>query len=213
MCPEELIISTMKSLLLAIASCLFLLAVPVLCQDFNRYTNCIDCVSAGYGWSLEHDQCGKYANRDCSLEADMEAEDEEVNNNYQQNTQQQQQQQQRQSYSNHHQQHSSDDDEDEEDDIEVESTPRSYQWADTEITTHLWQLVSRANVEGLQALIDRDPNVVHERSADGRGALFWAYEYDQPQIVQLLVNAGADENAKDKNGDTPQDLAGQARGL
>ena len=35
------------------------------------------------------------------------------------------------------------------------------------------------------------------RAADGRGPLFWATEYKQEEMIALLKEAGADENAKD----------------
>lgn len=39
----------------------------------------------------------------------------------------------------------------------------------------------------LQALIDSRPEAVHMRPSDGRGPLFWAYEYNQPEIAQFLI--------------------------
>ena len=41
---------------------------------------------------------------------------------------------------------------------------------------------------------------------DGRGPLWWAYEYDRPDVVQLLVRAGADPAATDSLGMTPQEM-------
>ena len=47
---------------------------------------------------------------------------------------------------------------------------------------------------------------VHVRSSDGRGPLWWAYEYGHREIVDLLVSAGADESARDATGMLPNEL-------
>lgn len=80
-------------------------------------------------------------------------------------------------------------------------------WADTELTTHLWRLISSGDVEGLRTLVYRDPTVVHMRPKDGRGALWWAYEYNQPAIIKLLTDYLADEEAEDKDGKTAKQMA------
>ena len=50
------------------------------------------------------------------------------------------------------------------------------------------------------------PTAVHLRSEDGRGPLFWAYEYAQFPLVDFLLERGADPEALDVNQQTPQDL-------
>eukprot|EP00992_Anisonema_acinus_P002140 TRINITY_DN10592_c2_g1_i1.p1 TRINITY_DN10592_c2_g1~~TRINITY_DN10592_c2_g1_i1.p1 ORF type:complete len:154 (-),score=48.97 TRINITY_DN10592_c2_g1_i1:97-558(-) len=81
------------------------------------------------------------------------------------------------------------------------------QWEDTPVTTQLWQLISSGDVDGLNRLVSQNAKWAHLRSADGRGALFWAYEYKQSKIVSMLVNAGVSADAQDKDGKTPAELA------
>jgi ankyrin repeat protein len=40
-------------------------------------------------------------------------------------------------------------------------------------------------------------------SEDGRGPLFWAYEYERYDMVKLLLDKGADAAAVDVKGNTP----------
>ena len=84
--------------------------------------------------------------------------------------------------------------------------PAPGQWADTEMTTHMWTLVNQNDVETIRQWLQQDPNAVHMRSSDGRGPLWWAYEYHRGEIVQLLLAAGANANLADANGMTPEDL-------
>ena len=51
-----------------------------------------------------------------------------------------------------------------------------------------------------------DPNVVHVRSGDGRGPLWWAYEHGRTDMVKLLMTNGADPNAIDSKGKKPQSM-------
>ena len=80
-------------------------------------------------------------------------------------------------------------------------------WKDTDTTTKLWKLISSANYDGLKTLLDDNPSFAKVRSADGRGPLFWAYEYSQPRMASLLSFKGADTKAKDKYGKTPNGIA------
>jgi len=81
------------------------------------------------------------------------------------------------------------------------------QWTNNEDTTHMWSIVSSGSLDDLAAWIKYAPSVVHMRSKDGRGPLWWAFEYDQPEMVQFLVANGADEAATDSLGMTPEEMA------
>jgi hypothetical protein len=48
---------------------------------------------------------------------------------------------------------------------------------------HVFALVRDGQLARLRALVDSHPQVVNARSKDGRGALFWAYEYKRADIV------------------------------
>merc|ERR1719502_43785 len=109
-------------------------------------------------------------------------------------------------------------DEYEEDDIEDEvfepyqapSRRAEYEaWDNTEHTTMMWQLIDRADLASIKSMISADPDLVYLRSEDGRGPLFWAYEYEAFDIVQFLLDAGADPEAVDANGNTPVSLMGK----
>jgi len=94
-------------------------------------------------------------------------------------------------------------DEEEEEDDSLSSD----RWEDTPITTQMWQLISSGNVEGLNRFYQSNPRWVTLRSADGRGALFWAYEYQQSKIISMLINAGVPTDVRDSQGSTPAELA------
>jgi len=83
-------------------------------------------------------------------------------------------------------------------------------WKDLEVTTNLWRVVSQGDIQQLGDMIRSNAIVTRLRSADGRGALFWAYEYGHPDIVKLLVSAGAREDVRDKDGKLPREMAGSA---
>ena len=73
-------------------------------------------------------------------------------------------------------------------------------WENTELTTELWHIVQKGTVEDLELLQAGNSNVIHTRSKDGRGILWWAYEYGRDDIIQWLIDEGIDEQAKDKEG-------------
>ena len=56
------------------------------------------------------------------------------------------------------------------------------------------------------ALVAHTSVVVHIRSEDGRGPLWWAYEYDRTEIIAALREAGVHEDAKDDRGLKASDM-------
>ena len=79
-------------------------------------------------------------------------------------------------------------------------------WADSADTTRMWSLISSGDIESLQMWLSVDPKAVFMRSADGRGPLWWAHEYHQKKIIDLLLASGVDAAATDINGVKPSDL-------
>jgi dolichyl-diphosphooligosaccharide--protein glycosyltransferase len=81
------------------------------------------------------------------------------------------------------------------------------QWEDNERTTALWQLISQGQLDDLRALLNRVPAVAHIRSEDGRGPMWWAYEYGQDEVIEILKSHGVSEGREDKDGVKPTELS------
>jgi hypothetical protein len=79
-------------------------------------------------------------------------------------------------------------------------------WRDTPMTTQLWNVISSGNVEELRGILETDETAAKVRSADGRGPLWWAHEYNQPEMVKMLLNAGADPADTDGDGKKPSEV-------
>ena len=80
-------------------------------------------------------------------------------------------------------------------------------WENSEKTTLLWQLISDDNINQLKDLMTQSPEVIHLRSEDGRGPMWWAYEYGRSEIVALLKKYGVRDDREDSKGVKPTDLA------
>jgi len=80
------------------------------------------------------------------------------------------------------------------------------EWEDSEVTTELWRMIRDHNTHGLYGLIQQTRDVIHLRSADGRGPLFWAYEYGHDEAIKLLLDLGVDAEVQDTNGIKPSDI-------
>mmetsp|Transcript_74102 Transcript_74102/g.144802 ORF Transcript_74102/g.144802 Transcript_74102/m.144802 type:complete len:114 (+) Transcript_74102:199-540(+) len=77
------------------------------------------------------------------------------------------------------------------------------------MTTAMWAIIDRGDFTELSKAIDNDPDLVYIRSEDGRGPLFWAYEYERYDLVKLLLDKGADAAVVDAKGNTPVGLMGK----
>lgn len=94
-----------------------------------------------------------------------------------------------------------DDNSDDYDDDEDHFDPNDpVNWRDTDDTTRMWNLISQKRNKELKAWIDEDPDIVHIRSSDGKGPLFWAYEYGNKKLVSLLKKRGIDATSTDSSG-------------
>jgi len=94
----------------------------------------------------------------------------------------------------------------EEEEEDVRFDPSTVKWQNTADTTRLWAIIDAGDAESLRDWIDIEPYIVHLRSKDGRGPLFWAHEKKNQEIIDLLVASGADVRAQDANGLTPEDM-------
>jgi dolichyl-diphosphooligosaccharide--protein glycosyltransferase len=79
-------------------------------------------------------------------------------------------------------------------------------WEDTEYTTLLWNVITRGDLDELQALLEKVPLAAFVRSSDGRGPMWWAMESRNQEIVKFLIAYGLSYEDKDKYGLTPVDL-------
>ena len=67
---------------------------------------------------------------------------------------------------------------------------------------------------GLEELLETEPGLANARSADGSTPLHLAARFDQRDAAELLLEHGADPEARDGDGRTPAELAdGDTRDL
>ena len=189
--------------------------------DASRYQDCNSCVAAGYGWSWEEEECGVYVNTDCSSPGHGGQQEEHSSSTYESSISTDEDKDnddddfaspssRASRPSSHRAAAAADDDEEDEiladDEGEYGGGTKTFSWADTDATTHIWHVVNRGDYESLSRLLEQDEDVVRYRSRDGRGALWWAYEFGHDDMVDLLVAHGADQEAKDAGGKRPLEM-------
>eukprot|EP00980_Cylindrotheca_fusiformis_P001415 scaffold345_cov134-Cylindrotheca_fusiformis.AAC.26 len=76
-------------------------------------------------------------------------------------------------------------------------------WEDNEQTSYMWDIISEGRVAELLEVVQEYPEVVHVRSADGRGPMWWAHEYNRPKVIQFLKKLGVSDQLTDSNGRRP----------
>lgn len=78
---------------------------------------------------------------------------------------------------------------------------------DSAPATMLWEQISQGNTQAVENSIESTPCLIYVRARDGRGPLFWAYEFKRFDLVRYLISKGAEENERDNQGNLPKDLA------
>jgi dolichyl-diphosphooligosaccharide--protein glycosyltransferase len=78
-------------------------------------------------------------------------------------------------------------------------------WANTENTNVLYSLIESNEVDALEEMISTNPDVVHSRSEDGRGPLWWAYEFKRTDVIDLLTKYKVRTDLTDVNGKFPHE--------
>ena len=63
-----------------------------------------------------------------------------------------------------------------------------------------------ANVQAVRDAVADDPCYAMMRAGDGRGPLFWAHEFYNQEIIDVLVHHGADRAARDRGGKRPDQM-------
>lgn len=78
-------------------------------------------------------------------------------------------------------------------------------WADSELTSLMYDLIANDRYKELKDYIAMSPEIVHVRSEDGRGPMFWAHEFKRTKMIQVFKALGVSEERTDANGKTPLD--------
>uniref|UniRef100_A0A7S3PAI1 dolichyl-diphosphooligosaccharide--protein glycotransferase n=1 Tax=Amphora coffeiformis TaxID=265554 RepID=A0A7S3PAI1_9STRA len=80
-------------------------------------------------------------------------------------------------------------------------------WENNDLTTLMWQVIADNRMEDFAKLLSETPTMVHIRSEDGRGPMWWAHEFGRAEMVEVLKKFGASEARKDAKGLTPLDVS------
>ena len=80
------------------------------------------------------------------------------------------------------------------------------EFADSPALTSLWQATYSGNTDQLIDVLVQDHAFALQRSSDGRGPLFWAYEFKNVDAHALLTHLRADEEAEDLDGKRPAEF-------
>eukprot|EP00751_Fragilariopsis_kerguelensis_P010511 CAMPEP_0170796714 /NCGR_PEP_ID=MMETSP0733-20121128/25069_1 /TAXON_ID=186038 /ORGANISM="Fragilariopsis kerguelensis, Strain L26-C5" /LENGTH=166 /DNA_ID=CAMNT_0011147217 /DNA_START=189 /DNA_END=686 /DNA_ORIENTATION=+ len=73
-------------------------------------------------------------------------------------------------------------------------------WEDNEKTDMMLDIIKNAKHEEFMTILSTAPELAHIRSKDGRGPMFWAYEYNRLGMIQILQKLGVSEDRVDVNG-------------
>lgn len=79
-------------------------------------------------------------------------------------------------------------------------------WENNDATTQMWKAISEGQMDLLKQFAEAQPAVLHIRSEDGRGPMWWAYEYGRDDMIKFMREKGVSEERKDKNGLTPPEV-------
>jgi hypothetical protein len=85
-------------------------------------------------------------------------------------------------------------------------------WEDSDFSARVYSYIATKNVARLSKLLlqeeigETDKMLLTLRSADGRGALWWAYEMNDMVIAEMLVRSGAMTDSRDALGLKPHHL-------
>merc|ERR1740139_1006570 len=60
----------------------------------------------------------------------------------------------------------------------------------------MWEATSQGNNDAIDRLLDSSTTALTARAADGRGLLFWAYEFQNTHVLAAILAHGGDVEAK-----------------
>merc|ERR1711871_752881 len=87
--------------------------------------------------------------------------------------------------------------------------PKRGEWRNSPQVTEAWNIVDHGSLDDLKEFLEENEEHVFLRSEDGRGPLFWAYEYGREEMISLLLEKGAESDSGDKFGNVPKDMSGK----
>ncbi len=85
--------------------------------------------------------------------------------------------------------------------------PEIVEFEDNPAKSNMWLLINQGNFGEVEKILAENPCLVHMRSRDHRGPLFWAYEFGRNDIVSLLLAKGADPSDRDDSGNIASDMS------
>ena len=71
---------------------------------------------------------------------------------------------------------------------------------DSPALTAIWQATSDGSTDAFIAQVIQNEDVGNHRSSDGRGPVFWSYEFKNVDTLALLMHLGVDLNQEDIEG-------------
>lgn len=80
------------------------------------------------------------------------------------------------------------------------------EFQDSPALTSIWQATSTGETESLVDVYVQNRDFGLSRADDGRGPLFWAYEFKNSDALALLMHLDADEEGEDVDGKQPRDF-------
>lgn len=80
-------------------------------------------------------------------------------------------------------------------------------WEDNQLTTMMWETISKNDIRELRAALKEGPELAHIRSEDGRGPMWWAHENGRTEIIEILKKLGVSEERTDEKGLRPLDIS------
>lgn len=77
---------------------------------------------------------------------------------------------------------------------------------DSPALTALWQATSSGSTEGFINQLIQNREYAQHRATDGRGPMFWAYEFKNVDTLALLMHLGASSEQEDVDGKKPTEF-------
>lgn len=77
---------------------------------------------------------------------------------------------------------------------------------DSPALTSLWQASSSGSTEAFINQLIQNREYAEHRAADGRGPMFWAYEFKNVDTLGLLMHLGVSSDQEDVEGKKPKEF-------